>query len=334
MGIADKAKLNEAQKAANPLNDPDNMIVQQCAPVAVSVSSQANSLLNMFSGKQTVKYTYSNPTNSPVLARLIQIVVANELYTFYPPDVLYSLDRQLQEVIDFKALATKHGLSIELAYELSCLALYDIVLFIDDSGSMTHGSRIPDMKYVVGKLADIVTTFDTDGIAVRFINSNATADNITNEHDINALVGKIIFNLGTPIGEQLYKKVLHPHVVSETLKKPVYCIIVTDGEPSDREPKFQLRNVIGETAKHVKSTYGTSKAVCYQFAQVGNDPGAAKFLDGLDNDTVIGDFVDTTSDYEQESIQFNKKSNIVLTPEFYCVKLLQGAVDSVWDAND
>jgi hypothetical protein len=62
----------------------------------------------------------------------------------------------------------------ELAIDLASLALYDIVLFVDDSGSMAfeeNGERIDDLKLISSKVAEVATMFDDDGILMRFMNS-------------------------------------------------------------------------------------------------------------------------------------------------------------------
>ena len=62
----------------------------------------------------------------------------------------------------------------ELAIDLASLALYDIVMFADDSGSMAfeeNGERIDDLKLIASKVAEVATMFDDDGILMRFMNS-------------------------------------------------------------------------------------------------------------------------------------------------------------------
>lgn len=58
---------------------------------------------------------------------------------------------------------------VELAVDLASLALYDIVIYGDDSGSMESGDgeRIEDLKLIVAKVAEVATLFDDDGIEVR-----------------------------------------------------------------------------------------------------------------------------------------------------------------------
>lgn len=55
---------------------------------------------------------------------------------------------------------------LELAHDLATLALYDIVIFADDSGSMIFeegGERINDLKLILGRVAEVATLFDEDG---------------------------------------------------------------------------------------------------------------------------------------------------------------------------
>lgn len=55
---------------------------------------------------------------------------------------------------------------LELAHDLATLALYDIVIFADDSGSMIFeegGDRINDLKLILGRVAEVATLFDEDG---------------------------------------------------------------------------------------------------------------------------------------------------------------------------
>ena len=49
---------------------------------------------------------------------------------------------------------------MELAIDLAALALYDIVIFADDSGSMAfeeNGDRVNDLKLIVGRTAEVAS---------------------------------------------------------------------------------------------------------------------------------------------------------------------------------
>ena len=49
----------------------------------------------------------------------------------------------------------------------SQLSLYDVVLFIDDSGSMLEGSKWRDLQAIAQQIVEMTTQFDTDGIQVK-----------------------------------------------------------------------------------------------------------------------------------------------------------------------
>ena len=56
---------------------------------------------------------------------------------------------------------------MELACDLVALALYDIVVYADDSTSMKYaedGSRIEDLKVILQRVAEVATLFDEDGM--------------------------------------------------------------------------------------------------------------------------------------------------------------------------
>lgn len=57
----------------------------------------------------------------------------------------------------------------EIASDLAKLALFDIVLYVDDSGSMAFeqgGERIDDLKLILNRVAYASSLFDADGIQV------------------------------------------------------------------------------------------------------------------------------------------------------------------------
>lgn len=66
---------------------------------------------------------------------ILRIVRENHLEIFYPQHKLSEVIAQAQ-AIDYRSLATEWDIPLEIATDLAALALYDIVLYCDDSGSM------------------------------------------------------------------------------------------------------------------------------------------------------------------------------------------------------
>ena len=50
------------------------------------------------------------------------------------------------------------------------LSLFDLVVFIDDSGSMNEGTKWADCAAIVTQIVELCTLFDSDGIGVRASN--------------------------------------------------------------------------------------------------------------------------------------------------------------------
>ncbi len=287
----------------------------------------------------------AQPHTAPILPnaienRLQRIIRANQLEAFYPPVQFQTvLDRVRQ--INFQCIAQQWNISAELAYELALLALYDIVFYCDDSGSMKfeeNGNRIDDLKFILSKVAGIATLFDEEGLVVRFINDNPNGgDGIRNGAEVESLVAQVPFRGGTPLGEKLDTKIIQPLVLDQayrgTMAKPVLVLIITDGVPTDTLPQYSIANVIVQAKNALRNTRYGPGALAIQIAQVGKDQNTQQFLSTLDNHPTIGNMVDCTSYYELEKEQFARKG-VDLTPEMWVLKMCIGAIDSEYDEKD
>ncbi|KAJ3098397.1 hypothetical protein HDU97_004025 [Phlyctochytrium planicorne] len=281
-----------------------------------------------------------HPDQYNILHRHLQKLVAdNGLSIFYPPERVEALARKMA-VTDFTRISTAWRLNLEIAFDLSALALYDLVFYCDDSGSMSgaeQGTRIDDMKIILERVSEVATVFDDDGITVRFMNAPNAGDHIRNPYEVQNLLQGIPFKYTTPLGGELKNKILEPLVMKPLregrFQKPVLVIVITDGEPYP-EPRETVYNVIGEVKRELARCGYPPKSVVYQFAQCGRDQKAQEFLSELDSNAAIGDVIDSVSYYELEADEFMKKNNMELTPELYLVKLCVGAVDTSYDQQD
>ncbi|KAI4127303.1 MAG: hypothetical protein LQ338_003263 [Usnochroma carphineum] len=197
----------------------------------------------------------------------------------------------------------------EMGQDLVKLALFDIILYIDNSGSMTFeqdGARVEELRKILTSVVYVATLFDDDGISIRFMNdwpSNPATDGfdmrrldrIQNEQMVEHIMSKARFVGLTPLGTELRNKVIDPLVLgparARQLQKPVLVITITDGQPAG-EPA----NAIIETIRYASNElsrmpqYGPG-AISLQFAQVGDDQKAREFLAKLDSDPQVGQLV-------------------------------------------
>jgi hypothetical protein len=199
-----------------------------------------------------------------------------------------------------------------------------------------RGERIDDLKLILGRVAEVATLFDDDGILVRFMNNNVEGNGIRDANSAQQLISQVQFNGMTPLGTALESKVIRPFLVSglqkRDLQKPILCIVISDGEPVG-EPHGTVKRVIQQAKQAAaQSQYGPG-AISFEFAQVGKDQKAQRFLGELDNDAEIGNVVDATSYYELEAEEYARKG-VTLTPELWLVKLMVGAIDPSYDEQD
>ncbi|KNG82465.1 transcription factor RfeF, partial [Aspergillus nomiae NRRL 13137] len=258
---------------------------------------------------------------------LIGTIQEKNLQNFYPPEKLNLLVQGLANDAPAKINKIIHewGVPTEVATDIIKLSLFDIILYVDDSGSIEfeeRGVRKEQLRQIIGIVATAASTFDEDGISVRFMNSMERGDGIRNADDVNMLVSRVRFQGLTPLGTGLKNKVLDPQVVGPAragrLQKPVLVITITDGQPAG-EPLDCVANSIRYAVDEVSRTPFGRGAVSFQFSQVGNDAKARDFLSSLDEDPSIGNLIDCTSNFEVEQDEMSRA-----VPPVYLTRELWG----------
>jgi hypothetical protein len=233
---------------------------------------------------------------------LLATVQEKGLQNMYPPNSP-AIDQVLSRMTNqIDQLCAAWRVPREIGQDIIKLSLFDVVLYIDDSGSMQfeeNGERIKDLKLVLSRVAYATSLFDEDGVQVRFMNSEERGDNIRSEAQVEQLVQRIQFKGLTPMGTNLKNKVLEPLVLAPAragqLRKPVLVITITDGQPAG-EPQNAVAESIRAAVEELQRNprYGRG-ALSLQFAQVGNDLKAREFLGKLDSEPGIGELIDCTS---------------------------------------
>lgn len=286
-----------------------------------------------------------NPAQLQAYKQTLQgAIQENNLQNFFPPNSP-ALDqiahRAPQQVAQ---LCQRWRIPQEIGNDIVKLGLFDIILYIDDSGSMQfeeNGERIKDLRLILERVAYAATLFDDDGISVRFMNSlppPQVTEHIKSDQQVEQLMSQIQFKGLTPMGSHLKERVLDEvlrNARAGQLRKPVLVITITDGQPAG-EPQNAVFEAIRNTTSELSRMpqYGPG-AIQFQFAQVGNDEKAREFLSKLDQDPQVGHLVDCTSNYENESAEMARSNPPVdLTPELWLVKLLLGAIDHSYDRKD
>jgi len=306
-----------------------------------------------YGGPPPPQQVQGSPAEVEGYKQLLQACIQEKnLQPFYPPgdpritQIAQEASSKINQVIQ------RWRIQKEIANDIVKLALYDIALYIDDSGSMQfeeEGSRIKDLRLILERVSFAATLFDADGISLRFMNTDLSGardqqgrpmqDGVCTEAQIEQVMRGVQFKGLTPMGTALRQKVIDGIVLDRArrgqLRKPVLVIAITDGQPAG-EPQNAIFDAISyafDTLKGIPQ-YGRG-AVAFEFAQVGNDEAARKFLSKIDEHPVIGTEVDCTSNFENEQEEMARANPPVdLTPDLWIIKLLLGAIDRSYDSKD
>ena len=199
----------------------------------------------------------------------------------------------------------KHtALSKENVQRLSRLALYHVVFYCDDSGSMGRNDRFQTQKELVIHMARIATMAIPldDKVGLVFIHKEVVQGNLCVDEVVEVLNDaepQYEVDTGTQIGANLRDKILAPYVYNDDkseldeitansekrLSKPLMVCIITDGGTGEEDASI-LRKEIDECKNTlVDKGYGPSSVVFY-IGIVGDDTKAAKFLEKLGDDSI------------------------------------------------
>ncbi|KAL8785087.1 MAG: hypothetical protein Q9213_003592 [Squamulea squamosa] len=296
----------------------------------------------------------ASPQQAGVYKQLLQTTIQQKtLQNMIPPNHP-SLDKYAQRAASqVDQVCARWNIPREIGQDLVKLALFDIILYIDNSGSMLFdegGERIKDLKLIISRVVSAAMLFDDDGISIRFMNDWPSdpavdgldmrrLDRVQDEAMVEHIISKVKFAGLTPLGTELRNKVIDPLVLgparNRQLQKPVLVITVTDGQPAG-----EAINAVHETIRYASTElsrmpqYGTG-AISFQFAQVGNDQMAREYLAKLDSDPQVGHLIDCTSNYENEQVEMQRTSpSIDFTPDIWLAKMLLGSIDPSYDTKD
>ncbi len=156
---------------------------------------------------------------------------------------------------------------------------YDFIVGLDASGSMASPStrysgktRWQEAQETILGIASALGEFDSDGIDVVVFGGGVNLiEGVT-----AAKVAEIFANRSprgsTPLAEALDVMVKK----QASTGKNTVAIVFTDGEPDDRP-------AVEKTIVGAANALEKDEALTFLFVQIGNDAGAGKFLDHLDD---------------------------------------------------
>jgi len=235
-------------------------------------------------------------------------------YNTYPPPPELSKNQKIENLI------RDYEIDNLFSEKLDILSNFEIVLIVDDSGSMNtpitnskHGTRWEELKEVVNIVVRMSTIFEEDGIDINFLN-RPSYNNIRDSNTINHILRVNPYGL-TPLNNSL-QKVMDKYIVSH---KPVLIVIATDGIPTN-SLGYQDIDTFTETLKNRNhSKFYISFLAC---SDQENDVG---YLNKLDRKIPN---IDTLDDYNSELLEVRKAQGKKFKYSFgdHVVRLLLGPI--------
>ncbi|KAF3195323.1 hypothetical protein TWF225_003724 [Orbilia oligospora] len=218
-----------------------------------------------------------------------KFVEDSKLGRFFPPKSTF-----IKNVVD-KAVSLGRNPSNSLdTKDLARMALYQPVIYCDDSGPMRQGTRRDDLKDLVKIIASVTSKIapDGEGVEIRFIN-HPTAPHYSKPslNAIDSIMAEATWDGWKPIGTNLKEKILEPLIYSKlrlnsnALTRPVLICIITAGCPEGgfmlEETRDTLRDNIVECGRVLVQHGYHVDAVKFHIAQIGEEEEATEWLHDL-----------------------------------------------------
>jgi len=238
--------------------------------------------------------------------------------------------QKLQRILD------QFEVSIAEANDLVLLEDYEIMVIVDDSGSMNLSAmpagqrtlgqpsltRWDELKLALALIVDLGSCFDSSGLDLFFLN-RGIIPGVQSSQDPRLLQAFATGPRGTtPLTETLSMVAREYHG-----EKPILLIVFTDGEPNGGPAKFE------KELKRLVTRKSTDKHFRVQIMACTGDDDAVGYLNDIDEK--FGK-VDVTDDYYSEMQEVLKKARKVnrFTRGDWCMKAMLGPVSTKFDAWD
>ena len=224
------------------------------------------------------------------------------------PGGAYAVNRDDQLMEAFRAVCQKYEIGEFFARKLKQLEGWEIVLILDDSGSMNTPlkdqggasafarsiTRWDELKNTVSIIVDIGAVMDKDGLDLYFLN-RATMHHVTSSAQLQQVFAAHPTGL-TPITPVL------KHVLQEkkavALEKNMLVIIATDGAPTNAQGEVDTAAL-----KHVLVSERNIDKVCVTFLACTDDDSTIGYLNEWDNKIPR---LDVCDDYHSERAEVLK----------------------------
>ncbi|KAM6479785.1 hypothetical protein HDV62DRAFT_399312 [Trichoderma sp. SZMC 28011] len=198
--------------------------------------------------------------------------------------------------------------------DLTRLALYQPVLYCDDSGSMNQDNRI-QLQADLGKRITSLTTRlvpEDTGIELRFINApNEPRMSKPSSKLVNEILLNIPYSGPTEIGinckAKILEEVVYRPIKEERFDRPVLVSILTDGCPGgpdgSDERQDTLKEAILECGKFLEANKYNKKVVRFQISQIGRDESSKEFIRSLASDAALRDVLYCTTQHLDDAFK-------------------------------
>ncbi|GES66462.1 hypothetical protein ATEIFO6365_0015000700 [Aspergillus terreus] len=228
-------------------------------------------------------------------------------------------------------IAEDDNLSDEFLDDLLVLALFDCIIFLDNSQSINWDEDRSAERLIISEtIVAVEATYDnTRAVRIEFLNGPFRGEKVSTPEELTQLLENIDNYGKTPLGTELEAKILKNYVYPKLEKgerfRPVLITVITDGDPQG-EPRDAFKKKLQYCEALLRDKRKTNligdKHVLFQISRVGNDRRAASFIDDLRKDKDLKGVLHCTS---YQNIDINPEADDPIDAYAPAIRRLAGA---------
>lgn len=243
-------------------------------------------------------------------------------------------------IAKLEAICSKHEICETFKYKLKQLEKFEIIIVIDDSGSMTYPagsvniqnkgnpysnsipSRWDEAKRTSSVIIDIASVMDNNGVDIHFLNRTSLFGITSSDQlELTFSIKPSGFTPIVPVLKKIYSKPI------KRGKNSRLVILITDGQPTGDDGKVDIISFKNCLLSDRLPTDYVNIIACT------NDDNVMSYLNNWDDEIPRLDVIDNYGSEYKEVIRAQGK-NFQFSYGDYVVKSMLGSVDTWFDHLD
>ncbi|KAL9938342.1 hypothetical protein V8E36_002965 [Tilletia maclaganii] len=278
-------------------------------------------------------YSWEDLRNPDFIAKLLaDCVMGQYLIPWYTWTDIQQIAQRIATSGALAQVAEAWQLPPSLAADLVTLALFDVIMLLDDERSMDDRRR-EALRHLVKLVAEAVTRLSPNGLQLYWCNDPKEAlvsspTEAVNFFNLSAF-GAARTAIGVPFKHKIIEPQFFPKLRALSLRRPVLILVITSERPAGSDLQKFCRNAKRARDWASQTKYGAG-AISIQFTMLGDHQPSALYPPDLSAVAAM-DVCAVSFDRGLESQHLRDSIGADLSPELWALKIVMTPIKEAYE---